>query len=210
MDLYINTYCSIVPNLALAKGFKYESEGKDFNSFMRQLYGVSSLDYPKFFKMDNLSKLGFITSELMLKDFDLENHDKENIGVVISNGNSSSDTDQSFYDTIKNKEDYFPSPALFVYTLPNIMIGEICIKNKITGENGFFISQTFDHDFINDYVRNLFHKGTVTCCIVGWVDFTAREYNSFLYLVSAANTDDAIPFTSEKTQNLYSIVFKHE
>ncbi|MCD4663759.1 MAG: hypothetical protein K8R68_00720, partial [Bacteroidales bacterium] len=37
-----------------------------FPDFIRSVYRNYKIGYPKFFKMDNLSKLGFITSELVL------------------------------------------------------------------------------------------------------------------------------------------------
>ncbi|MEJ0079473.1 MAG: hypothetical protein WDM78_00555 [Puia sp.] len=50
------------------------------------------------------------------------------------------------------------SPALFVYTLPNIVIGEISIRRHFKGENAFFVFKQFDGNFIEKYVRGLFEK----------------------------------------------------
>jgi hypothetical protein len=204
LNLFINQYCKVNTNHAEGNNFRQEAGNLDYLRFMKHLYQALSLDYPKFFKMDNLSKLGFISSEILLQSFDLSAFEKEKIGVVIANSNSCNDTDSEFYDTIKDPAEYFPSPALFVYTLPNIMIGEICIKNKILGENGFFISKSFDHKFIIDYVRNLFDTGAVTCCIVGWVDYRKDDYSSFLCLVTAERNELSVPFIEEETRNLHS------
>ena len=42
-----------------------------------------------------------------------------------------------FQETIQHADSYYPSPALFVYTLPNIVTGEIAIRNKYYGETSF-------------------------------------------------------------------------
>ena len=133
-----------------------QEQDVDFKSFIKAAYGNYNVNYPKFFKMDDLCKLALITSEVLLKGEDLSNRYKgEDIGIVIANSNSSLDTDIKHYDTIKDRSDYFPSPSVFVYTLPNIMIGEISIKNNIKGENAFFIFENFEPEFISSYVNNL-------------------------------------------------------
>ena len=143
----VSNYCRIKNGSVVQNGvtcFKND-EKLPFSSFMKSIYKGKGLKYPKYYKMDNLSRLAFLTSELLLENLKLvEKYSCEEIAVLIANSTSSLDTDKKYYETIKNRDDYFPSPALFVYTLPNIMIGEICIKNGIKGENAFFICEKFD------------------------------------------------------------------
>lgn len=160
------------------------NETTNINEFLKNSYRHFNINYPKFFKMDNLSKLGFLIAELLINQYpQIKNISSEKIGVVISNSSSSLDTDISFYDTIKDNKNYFPSPALFVYTLPNIMIGEICIRHKFTGENVFFVSEKLNIEFILDYVDNLFDYGDLQCCLAGWVELFDNNYNAFLCLI---------------------------
>ena len=106
-----------------------------FAGFLKALYKKEQISYPKFYKMDSLSKLGFLTSERLFKECDvLEKYPKEEIGVIIFNSSASLDTDLAYQQTIEDKANYFPSPSVFVYTLPNILVGEICIRHKINGE----------------------------------------------------------------------------
>ena len=95
--------------------------------------------------MDSLSKLGWLAAEILLKDsFNKEALSVRKMsGLVFANANSSLDTDIKYYETAKD----IASPALFVYTLPNIVIGEICIRHNFKGENAFFISEQFDAGF---------------------------------------------------------------
>jgi hypothetical protein len=134
--------------------------------------------------MDALSKLAFLAADILLKDNDLLNNKKQNIAIVLSNRASSLDTDRKHRATISDKDNYYPSPAIFVYTLPNICIGEISIKHQLHSENSFFVFDQFNaqHLLINaDYlIKN--NKAEKVLC--GWVDFDDKNYNAFLYLVS--------------------------
>ncbi len=103
---------------------------------------------------------------------------------MLSNANSSLDTDARYFATIND----IPSPALFVYTLPNIMIGEICIRHGFKGENAFFVFERFDPDFLEQYVSSLLNTGAATACICGWVDVLEESYRAELFLVTTGAT----------------------
>ena len=119
----------------------------------------------------------------MRKNKITEKYKAEDIAIIIANSASSLEVDTEHQKTISNKENYFPSPALFVYTLPNILIGEIAIRNKIKGENSFFIFNKFDAEFMNTYVNSLLNSDKAKCCITGWVDFYENKYEAFLITV---------------------------
>ena len=146
MQNYINNYIRINNNKAWLSGrLIFTQDNTEFSAFSKSLYRHTKTNYLKFFKMDRLCKLGFISAEILISENNLpENYEAEEIAVVLSNSNSTIDTDTNYYNTIKDKDNYFPSPGLFVYTLPNIVSGEISIKNKFKGENNFFISKEFD------------------------------------------------------------------
>ncbi len=186
-----------------------DQDEDSFSDFSKKIYKHFKLNYPKFFKMDSLSKLGFLTCELLLNEssFIPEKHSAET-GLILQNAASSMDTDINHQTTISNRNDYFPSPAVFVYTLPNIMIGEICIKHRITGESSFFVSEKFDADFIYTYVKLLFDQKIISYCIIGWVDLIGDSYESFLCLIKkkGENEDDYqgnIIFDAENLNKLF-------
>lgn len=149
--------------------------------------------------MDNLSKLGWLASEVLLQNcFDKEKYRSEDIGIVLSNAHASLDTDIKYYETTRT----MASPALFVYTLPNIVIGEIAIRNHCKGENAFFITEDFDAVFMEQYVNNLIKNNILQCCICGWVDVLGNQYKATLFLIEQAKSADSVNFTSE---NLFKI-----
>ena len=139
-------------------------------------------DYPKFFKMDSLCKLGFICAELLLKGISAE--DKENAAIILFNHSGSLITDRNYQKTITDGN-YFPSPALFVYTLANIVTGEIAIRNKIYGESSFYVLNNQDTDLMNDIVNNAYLTSSPTFILTGWVDYEdEHNYEAKLKLVT--------------------------
>src|SRR5450432_825180 len=132
---FINQYCHIQKRLLIRQGkIIFTSASGTLDDFLEEAFNCLSLSYSKFYKMDRLSKLGFLASEMLLKDSPLlPRYAPDEVALVLSNASSSLDTDIRFAESIKT----IPSPALFVYTLPNIVAGEICIRQGITGENAF-------------------------------------------------------------------------
>lgn len=137
------------------------------------------IQYPKFFKMDNLSKLAFLGSELLLKD-----QKSPETALLFANSSSSLDTDVTYQESIADKDNYFPSPAVFVYTLPNICLGEISIRHQLKTENSFFIFGAFNPDFFIGYAENLIETGKAENVLCGWTELFKEDYKAFLYLVS--------------------------
>ena len=144
-----------------------------------EFYRSLQIDYPKFFKMDSFSKLGFLASEMIFKDIENRFIPCENVAVICFNRSSSLDTDMQYQATISDSKNYFPSPSLFVYTLPNIVTGEIAIRNNFLGETSFYICKEFDVKQIARTVRNAFCDKTTTAVLVAWIE----HFEVFMALV---------------------------
>ena len=148
------------------------------NELYRQFVG----DYPKFFKMDSLCKLGFLASELLLGSLSAEQ--KENASIILFNKNGSLITDRNYQQTI-SESNYFPSPALFVYTLANIITGEIAIRHKIYGETSFYILPNKDEEVMERMVKNIFLTSHPTFVLTGWVDYeNENEYLAEIKIIT--------------------------
>ena len=178
----------------------FRNTGMGLQEFLVSVYQHFALQYPKFYKMDSLSKLGWLAAEVLLKgSFETAKYKPEDTGIVLSNANSSLDTDIKYYETAKD----IASPALFVYTLPNIVIGEISIRRRFKGENAFFIADEFDAGFIEQYVSNLINNNILQSCICGWVDVMGEEFKAVLYLVEKNKNPDSVIFTKENLTKIY-------
>lgn len=157
----------------------FESPVENFSDFAKEAYKILELNYPKFYKMDSLSKLAFLASEIILK-----NEDHSRTALVFSNRSSSLDTDFKYQESINSQDNYFPSPAVFVYTLPNICVGEISIRHKMQTENAFFVFDEFDEEFLNDYAQQLIQSGKADKVLCGWAELYQESYKAFVYLLT--------------------------
>ncbi len=132
--------------------------------------------YPKFFKMDRLCKCGFIAAEKLLgclKDGDGKpRYDGfgDRCAIVLMNRSSSLCNDLHYLDSIRDREHYYPSPALFVYTLPNIVTGEIAIRHKIYGESIFYISDAKEVRAMSEEARIALQDNEMEWLICGWTE----------------------------------------
>lgn len=199
---YITSSCIIEHETVFKDGQQlFENKGADMPAFLLSVYQHLQLNYPKFYKMDNLSKLGWITAEILLKDsFKKEIYQPEEVGLVLANCNSSLDNDIKYFNSLKE----FASPSLFVYTLPNIVIGEICIRNHFKGEHAFFIQDTFDAGFINQQVNYLLNRDILKACICGWVDVLEQDYKAALFLVEKQKNEHSVLFSTEHMNSIFN------
>jgi hypothetical protein len=201
MEYLITGYCSIRNSGVIADDRleHFEEKFVTFADFIKSLYKKEGVNYPKFFKMDGLSKLGFLTAELLLKRREMDRYRKERVGLVLSNSSSSLDTDLAYCETIRDRTNYFPSPSVFVYTLPNIMNGEICIRHKFRGENTFLIAEQFDSALLYTVIGEAMDMNRVDVCIGGWIELLRDRYESLLFLVeSKENIAEAAIETSRE------------
>lgn len=198
----ITSSCIISQGTVLKDGHQlFEKKGIDASAFLLSVYQHFGLNYPKFYKMDNLSKLGWLASEILLKDtFEKENYQSEQVGLILANQNSSLDNDIKYFDTLK----YIASPSLFVYTLPNIVMGEICIRNNFKGEHAFYIQDQFDPGFIETQVNYLLDNDILDACICGWVDILQEKYKAVLFLVEKQQGKDAVRFSAENMDEIFN------
>ena len=181
--IYIANYCHILNGQVYINGkLLFEKESDDLKSFLTWVYREKGIQYAKFFKMDNLCKLAFLSVELML----MENKDskKSNTALVFSNRASSLDTDRKFQSSLNKRENSFPSPAVFVYTLPNISLGEISIRHEFRGENGFFVFDDYQAQFHHLYEKDLMGSGNADELLGGWVDVDGDQYLAFVYQIA--------------------------
>lgn len=201
---HIISSCVIERGIVFKDGTRlFENKDVDLAGFLLSVYQHFQLNYPKFYKMDNLSKLGWLASEVLLKNsYQKDQYQPEEVGLVLANRNSSLDNDIKYFETAKE----IASPSLFVYTLPNILIGEICIRNNFKGEHGFYIQDAFDADFIAGQVNYLLDNDILKACICGWVDVLDQDYKAVLYLVGKQPTDHSIPFSIKNINSIFETI----
>jgi len=206
--LCITRYCSIRDNKLTDAGRIFlNMKGAETADFLKEAYRTLAISYPKFYKMDVLCKLGFLCTEVLLKERDLnEEYGSDRTAIVLANSSSSLTTDRLFQESVSDRENYFPRPSVFVYTLPNLAAGEICIRHKFFGENIFFVSRYFDPDMLCSYVKDTLDNGYADCCIAGWLEADILTYDAFFCLIEKCKTINKgiTIFESDTLKNLYS------
>lgn len=151
-----------------------EQEGAGHHSLLTSLYKQMIGDYPKFYKMDGLSRLGFVASEILL-NAEKEETDEER-AIIFFNHSSSIASDRNYKESIKDKDNYFPSPSIFVYTLPNIVTGEIAIRNHFQGETSFFILPDKDEKMMEEILQASCRDAQSKSFLTGWIDYEDERH----------------------------------
>ncbi len=178
-----------------------ERRGLDFvvlnqgNAQLTGLYRSQIGDWPKFFKMDTLSKAGFVASELLLKktgERRLEGEEYTHSRAIVLFGSTASlCADRNYQETIQDRDNYYPSPALFVYTLPNIVTGEIAIRNHWRGETSFYVLESPDADQMAFHLACAFDDPDTESILAGWVDSRNNDdYQVFMTLIDREDAAD--------------------
>lgn len=162
-----------------------EQEGQEHHSLLTSLYKQMIGDYPKFYKMDGLSRLGFVASEILLnaekgeteeerKEEEIKNLEER--AIIFFNHSSSIASDRNYKESIKDKDNYFPSPSIFVYTLPNIVTGEIAIRNHFQGETSFFILPDKDEKMMEEILQASCRDAQSKSFLTGWIDYEDERH----------------------------------
>ena len=173
----------------MINGESLASEGKG-GALLTEIYKRYIGDYPKYYKMDVLCRLGLVASELLLKrtengersarplvacyrrDARTERCDyrEDETAIILFNHSSSIQADKNYQTSIADPDNYFPSPSAFVYTLPNIVTGEIAIRHHIQGETSFYILQEKDEQMMNMIIEASFADKGTRRILCGWID----------------------------------------
>ncbi len=162
-----------------------QGEGK---TLLTNIYKRYINDYPKYYKMDGLSRLGFVASDLLLAaEGTSQESPRDDRAVVLFNHSSSIQADKTYQKSIQDVDDYFPSPAAFVYTLPNIVTGEIAIRHQYHGETSFYILPEKDDALMTQIVKATFGDTDTRSMLCGWLDYQDdRHFEADLYIVEKA------------------------
>lgn len=202
MSETIASYCRITNNSVTVNGKTWNVAAGE-GSWLTNIYHSLEISYPKFFKMDNLAKCGFLGAELALRDIDFDKTViKEDVSVVCCNRSSSLDDDSEYQKTIQHADNYFPSPAVFVYTLANIVTGEIAIRNKTMGETSFYVMESFNPQKICSFAKDAFSDPSINSCLCGWVEYFEGNCD-VLFLYILRNGNGHIELNTNNLHNLY-------
>lgn len=155
-------------------------------SLLTSVYKTGAIGYPKYYKMDPLCRLGFIGAEMLLGPGESPDGNTHAV-VVIGHGGSIAD-DRQYQNTIADSNNYFPSPAVFVYTLANIVTGEISIRHKLFGETSSYLIEQYDYERITDLLLTVFNDHETEHITGGWIDYETDSRFSLRFVNIDRNT----------------------
>lgn len=155
------------------------AEGLSVNDWLKEIYLSLKIDYSKFYKMDEMSKMGLLGIELLKQKTKLL-EESDDIALLFVNKHASLASDVQHQELINSGK---PSPAIFVYTLPNIVLGEISIRNKWYGEQLFLVKNTFPTDLVEDYIATIFETEKANTIIIGQNDCFENKLNGIWAVV---------------------------
>jgi hypothetical protein len=208
--MFITRTSKITPtHIQVDENIVYQNtENLPFQENIKAAFKQLNQPYPKFYKMDALCKLAFAgASYLWQQDEPGAKYKPEEVAIVLINKASTLLTDIEHQKSIQSREQYFPSPAIFVYTLPNIMMGEISIRYKLQGENLLLVSDVFDEQLLFRQVEMLFRLGKAKAVLTGMVDIDEENYESTLLWVenesSLENMPESSIFAPSNVKNIY-------
>ncbi len=185
------------------------NEHLPFGKATKAAYKSMHISYPKFYKMDGISKIGFLTAESLMNETNLLlRYSSNRIGIVVTTRSGCTETDKAFEQTIENKEEWYPSPALFVYTLPNIVIGEITIRHKITGESCCFVEENITPNTVAWYAKHLLDTAKIDAAIVGFLEYREDCFAAVLHTVERKQNGRKVDFTEELLQKQWSTLLE--
>lgn len=167
-----------------------------------EIYRKIGMDFPKFFKMDRLCKAGTLAAELVMRSLNLVNDAvKENWAVLCFSAAGSLDDDRTYQQTIQTKENFYPSPAVFVYTLANIVSGEIAIRHHLRGESSCFVLEKFSAPVLSRAIEDALD--TAEFVLGGWIEFDKGHCDVLLCAVGAGNQAELTDFSAENLNSIY-------
>ncbi len=204
MNTCITATCIIRPGTIWVNGtphYKYNlPECTDAVAFAEHAYRSLGLTYPKFFKMDPVSKLGLLAADRLLSTPPSVAPPQRHLLLFGNTGSLMADWN---HQRALN-EGRTVSPAVFVYTLPNIVVGELCIRHQFMGENGIFLTPAWQPQTALMMVNSLLTDDPAGQCVTGWIDVHFGGYEVFFCRVERQMGQAALPFDLLTLWRLYA------
>ncbi|HQW55326.1 MAG TPA: hypothetical protein PK076_04340 [Saprospiraceae bacterium] len=147
-------------------------DNKDLEDQLILAYKKTSINYPKYYKMNSLCKLAWLALNRCLGINDDLKHYKgsDDIGTLFCNNSSSLVSDLPHAQVLNQKGGDVASPSVFVYTLPNIVNGEMAIYMKWHGYNEFLIIHEQSSTQFYNHVHLLFETTSIDQLLIGYVE----------------------------------------
>ena len=133
----------------------------------------------RFGRLDLSSQLALLAVESLGVDF--EKFPRDRIAICLAAKAGSLSTDFDFWQ--ERHAVGGPSPTLFAYTLPSAAIGEIAIRNRLTGPNLCFVG---DGKMLLPEATDLIRRGEADSCVCVHCDVVNAEIEKMIHAAPVA------------------------
>ena len=147
--MLIKSYCRITNHSIILDGDRLPDlekhiMGQKVKEHLDHVFSSMDVDYPSFRNMDDYSKLGFITAELLMKHngFDVC-REKPDIGVIIYSRSGCLGAD---YNLVRVMEGLSVDDQAYMRSIPNAICSDIACRHRIGGEVGVYLSDGFIYE----------------------------------------------------------------
>ena len=164
---------SINPSGFILDGESVEVEGSGA-ALVTGLFRKYLSDGSRFFKMDLFSRLAYVGAGILAKD-GLSGCEADGVALLVFTLNGSVIADRRHLSTFSEPGEFYPSPSVFINTLPNVVLGEIAVSFGIKGETTLVMLPRRDDGVMERIIGLTAAAAGVSAMICGWVDCEAED-----------------------------------
>lgn len=166
----------------LVADYRLPVSNRPFAGHIRALFKAFGQNDMKFYKMSDMSKGLYVAVEHLLEEVDWSDTDPVRRAIVLSNRSASLDADLLHQLALDRHLPEGPSPSVFVYTLANVAVGEMCIRHKIQGYNIFFVENE-NSGWAEQYASRLIATNRADAVICGWCEYLQGNWDIYVKLL---------------------------
>jgi len=189
--MLIRSFCritnhSVVLDRERCPGLEKLMMGNQVDEDLDRIFSSLKVDFPTYEKMDDYSKLGFITAELLMKKngYDVS-VSKPDMGLFIYSRSGCLGAD---YNLVRVMEGHGTDDQAYKRAIPNAICSDIAFRHKIEGEMGIFLSDGFIYEhFFRTCFGTLETEPSLNTLLAGYVECYGGYASSLLCLLTRSH-----------------------
>ena len=196
--MIIKSYCRITNHSVIVDGERLSDLekhmlGNNVGDDLDNVYARLDVNYFNYKNMDDYSKLGFITAELLMQrnGFDTEK-DKQDMGLLIYSRSGCLGAD---YTLVRVMEGLTVNERAYERVIPNAICSSIVCRHKISGEMGIYLSDGFIYEQFFRTGHGLFEtEPGLKTLLAGYVECYGGYMSSLLCLLERSDDNTLIDY----------------
>lgn len=186
--MLIKSFCritnnSIVLDRVRCPELEKHMVGNQVGEDMDRLFSSLKVDFPHYKNMDDYSKLGFITAELLMKHNGYDPAaNKPDMGLFIYSRSGCLGAD---YNLVRVMEGQCSDDQAYKRSIPNAVCSDIASRHHIEGEVGVFLSDGFIYEqFFRTCFGALETEPSLNTLLAGYLECYGGYASSLLCLLT--------------------------